>query len=197
MLIDKYEKQKKGKYFPRDAVLVYFPKDVTIDSILILGGSYRLIDRTHGMVIDATLKKIYKSSNIINFEEHLESDEGKLWRLANKLNDPIGEEKQGLPDGAIKSEIHRLMDRRVKDGEDATPSKEEREGFLNAYAQLDLKQYSAHVSNHEYGGRRVTAIMHSEAECKAYHQDLTEDSTYEGYYIHPVTTHVASLEIWE
>jgi len=107
------------------------------------------------------------------------------------LNDPIEEENQGLPDGAIKGEIWRLMDRRVKAGEDATPNKEERESFLEDYAQLDLRQYSAHVSNHEYGGRRKTAKMYTKEELKAYHKDLKKDPTYEGYYIAP-PAHVAA-----
>jgi hypothetical protein len=184
---------KSGKYFPNDAVFVYFPVDVEIDGEKIVGGSYRLIDRTHGMVIDATLGYTNKSANIVNFEKHLGSDEGKLWRLANKLNDPIEEENQGLPDGAIKGEIWRLMDRRVKVGEDATPSKKERESFLEDYAQLDLRQYSAHVSNHEYGGRRKTTIMHTKEELKAHHKDLKKDSTYEGYYIAP-PAHVAAWD---
>ena len=185
---------KKGKYFPNDAVFVYFPEDAIIDGIFIPGGSYRLIDRTHGMVIDAYLGKTNKSANIINFKKHLESDEGNLWRVANLLNDPQEEEeKQGVPDGAIKTEIHRLMDRRVKEGLDPTPSDEERESFLRDYAQLDIHQYSQYVSTHEYGGRRATTIMHTPEECKAFHQDLKDDPTYEGYYIHPVT-HVAAWQ---
>ena len=184
---------KSGKEFRNDAVCVFFPEDTEIDGKKIEGGTYRLIDRTHGMVIDATLGYTDKSTNIVNFEKHLGSDEGNLWRFANKLNDPIKEEDQGLPDGAIRDEIHRKMDRRVKDGEDATPSKEEREGFLNAYAQLDIHQYSAHVSNHEYGGRRKTTIMHTKEELKAHHKDLKKDPTYEGYYIAP-PAHVAAWD---
>ena len=184
---------KSGKEFRNDAVCVFFPEDTEIDGKKIEGGTYKLIDRTHGMVIDATLGYTNKSANIVNFEKHLGSDEGKLWRLANKLNDPIKEENQGLPDGAIKGEIWRLMDRRVKAGEDATPSKEERESFLEDYAQLDLRQYSAHVSNHEYGGRRKTAKMYTKEELKAYHKDLKKDPTYEGYYIAP-PAHVAAWD---
>ena len=189
-------KAKNGKKFSLDAVVVYFPKDVMIDGVFIPGGSIRLIDRTHGMVIDAHLGKIDKSAYVINFEKHLLSDEGNIWRVANLLNDESEEaEKQGLPDGAIKTEVHRLMDRRDKAGLDPTPSKEEREGFLRDYAQLTLQQYANYVSTHVKGGRTKTAIMHTPEECKAFHQDLINDSknggVYEGFYIHPVT-HVAA-----
>ena len=178
---------QSGKYFPNDAVIVYFPEDAIIDGKKIVGGSYKLVDRTHGFIIDATLGKTNKSANIVNFKHDLGSDEGALWRLANKLNDPIEEENQGLPDSAIKGEVHRLMDRRVRAGLEPTPNKEEREGFLRDYAQLTLKQYANYVSNHEFGGRRETAIMYTIPQLKAHHTDLKNDPTYEGYYIHPPT----------
>ena len=57
---------KSGKEFRNDAVCVFFPEDTEIDGKKIEGGTYKLIDRTHGMVIDATLGYTNKSTNIVN-----------------------------------------------------------------------------------------------------------------------------------
>ena len=54
---------QSGKYFPNDAVIVYFPEETVIDDQVIPSNSYRLIDRTHGMVIDKYIGKNKKKCN--------------------------------------------------------------------------------------------------------------------------------------
>jgi hypothetical protein len=175
-------KSNAGFYFSEPATLVYFPEETVIDDQVIPSNSYRLVDRTHGMVIDKYIGKTKKTCNIVNYKHDLNSDPLSIFRCANKLNETVIEQ-QGLEDDAIKNEIYRLMDQRISEGKDAKPSDEERQSFFDDYPQIDEAQWRLWVSYHTTGGRRSPNIQYSKDELQATQEQLKKFKQYEGYVI--------------
>ena len=175
-------KAKNGECFSDPATIIYFPEETEIDGEVIPSNSYRLVDRTHGMVIDKYIGKTKKKCNIVNFKHDLDSNVLRIFRFANKLNEEIKEE-QGLEDEAIRNEIWRLMDQRISEGKDAKPSDEERQSFFDDYSQMDEAQWRKWVSNHVSGGRRAPNIAYSKDELQATLETLKKMKQYEDYII--------------
>ena len=183
-------KSNAGFYFSEPATIVYFPEETVIDDQVIPSNSYRLVDRTHGMVIDKYIGKTKKTCNIVNFKHDLDSDVLSIFRFANKLNETVIE-LQGLEDDAIKNEIYRLMDQRISEGKEAKPSDKERQSFFDDYSQIDDRQWSNWVSNHTEGGRRAPNIQYSKDELQVFRNALIQMKQYEDYII-PMPTTVKS-----
>ncbi len=175
-------KSNAGFYFSEPATIVYFPEETVIDDQVIPSNSYRLVDRTHGMVIDKYIGKTKKTCNIVNFKHDLDSDVLSIFRFANKLNETVIE-LQGLEDDAIKNEIYRLMDKRKGEGKEAKPSDKERQSFFDDYPQIDEAQWRNWVSNHVSGGRRAPNIQYSKDELQAQWEALQNLQCYQDYII--------------
>jgi len=169
------------------ATVVFFPEDTIINGQKIESNTYILIDRIHGMVIDRYLGKTVKIANVVNFKKDLGSDELKLYRLGNLLND-VEIELQPLVDDAIKMELYRLMDKRISEGKEGKPSDEERKSFLRDYSQINVHQWSIWVANHTSGGRSAPYIKYSTAERKVYHEELKDRKSYEDWVISTPST---------
>ena len=178
----KVTESKNGKTYREKSTIVYFPEKVKINGKVVESNSYLFIGGTHGVLIDRHLGKTKKDANIVNFKLDLDSDEGKINRLANLLNIPEVE-YQALENDAIKLEIHRLMDRRAEQGLDAKPSDEQRTSFLKDYPQIDATRWSNWVSSHKLGGRREPDKVYTQAELDAFKTQLENMSQYDGYCI--------------
>ena len=180
-------KSKAGINVSSPATVVYFPDEAIVNGDEIDSNSYRLIDRTHGMVINKYLGKSKLNAYVVNYKHDLESNELSIYRLANLLN-RVDNEVQPLSDEAIKLELYRLMDKRIAKGKDGKPSNEERKSFLKAYPQIDDRVYTNWVSNHTSGGRRDPIIKYSLAELQAFHGQLKNMNCYDGWVIISPTT---------
>ena len=134
------------------------------------------------MVIDKC-----RGDNLADKCYDLDSDELKLYRLANLLN-KVDDEVQPLEDDAIKNEIYRLMDRRVSAGKEAKPSDKERQSFFVDYPQINDRQWTNWVANHTSGGRKDPRIKYSPDELQAFHQSLKNMQQYDDYVITQPTT---------
>ena len=183
-------RSKAGINNSKSATVVYFPETSVINGEEIESNSFRLIDRTHGMVIDKYLGKKEKIANVVNFKHDLGSNELKLYRLANLLN-KVDDEVQPLVDEAIKTELYRLMDKRVSEGKEGKPSDEERRSFLKDYPQINDRIWSNWVSGHKTGGRRSPRITYSDSALTAFHDSLKNMKCYEGWVIIKPTTTVS------
>ena len=180
-------KSKAGINVSLPATVVYFPDAAVVNGEEINSNSYRLIDRTHGMVINKYLGNSKLIANVVNFKYDLRSNELLIYRLANLLN-RADYEVQPLLDEAIKLELYRLMDKRIAEGKEGKPSDEERKGFLSAYPQIDDRVYTNWVANHTSGGRRAPIVKYSQDELQAFHDQLVKMNHYDGFVIIAPTT---------
>ena len=175
-------KAKNGECFSDPATIIYFPEETEIKDEVIPSNSYKLVGGVHGMTTDRYLGDSKKKCNIVNFKHDLDSDVGKLFRLANCLN-KVAKEEQGLEDEAIRNELYMLMDRREAEGKEAKPSAEERQSFFDDYPQMDEAQWRNWIANHTSGGRTSPNIAYSKDELQATLETLKKMKQYEDYII--------------
>jgi len=172
---DKSGLDKKG-------TVVFFPDNAQYEGVNIQAGSYCIIGGAHGTVISYRVGEYKKEYNLVNFKHDLDSNVLKLKRLGNKLNETFNE-KQGTENDDIKLEFWSLMDSRVENGEDAKPTREQQDDFLQEYPQIKQATVTNWMAHHKEGGRRASTIQYSDTELEDFKVSLSVMECYKDYTI--------------
>ena len=172
---DKSGLDKKG-------TVIFFPDDAEYEGIKIRAGSFCIADGSHGTLISQRVDELKKEYYLVNFKHDLDSNVLKLKRLANKLNEMF-EESQGIDDNDIRNEFWSLMDTRIDNGEDAKPTREQQDDFLNDYPQINQPTLTNWMSHHKEGGRRAATIQYTDNELDDFKIELGNMEAYKDYTI--------------
>ena len=172
---DKSGLDKKG-------TVVFFPEDAEYEGLKIPAGSYCIIGGAHGTVISYRVGVFKKEYNLVNFKHDLNSNILHLRRLGNKLNETFNE-KNPFENDDIKLEFWSMMDSRIDAGEDAKPTKEEQQDFLNDYPQINQATVTNWMAHHKEGGRRAATMQYTDKQLDDFKVDLSVMECYKDYNI--------------
>jgi len=162
--------------------VVFFPDDTEYEGIKIRAGSFCVIGGAHGTVISYRVDELKKEYYLVNFKHDLDSNILKLKRLGNKLNETFNE-NQGTENDDIKFEFWSLMDSRVENGDEAKPTREEQDDFLNDYPQINQPTITNWMAHHKEGGRRAATIQYSDKQLDDFKVTLSNMECYKDYTI--------------
>jgi len=144
-------------------VLVYFAKEVEYEETVFPSDSFALLDRNHGVLIRVNCDIFTSDCYVVNFDDDLDSKLSNIRALGNLLN-LVFEESQSTDIDNIKIEYHQLMDERVANGLEASPSSEENALFRSRYPILGSGSLANWVGSHETGGRRKPVWVPTEVD---------------------------------
>lgn len=153
---DKSGLMKKG-------TVIFFPEDAEYEGIKIRAGSYCIGGGNHNTLISQRVGELYRDYYLVNFKHDLNSNILKLKRLMNLLNVTF-EESQSTEDDDIKLEFWSLMDTRIENGDEAKPTRDEQDDFLNDYKQINQSTLTNWIAWHKEGGRRAATIQYTDSE---------------------------------
>ena len=162
--------------------MVFFPEDAEYEGLKIPAGSYCIIGGAHGTVISYRVGVFKKEYNLVNFKHDLNSNILHLRRLGNKLNETFNE-KNPFENDDIKLEFWSMMDSRIDAGEDAKPTKEEQQDFLNDYPQINQATVTNWMAHHKEGGRRAATMQYTDKQLDDFKVDLSVMECYKDYNI--------------
>ena len=154
-------------------VVIYFSTEVEYEGTVFPDNSYALLDRNHGVVIKVRCDIFTSDCYVVNFDEDLDSKLSNIRALGNLLNTVV-EETQSTTAESIKIEYHQLMDERVVDGLDASPSKEQNAVFLSRYPFINSGSIRNFSSSHETGGRKKPLKVWSTPELSVEHTKISK-----------------------
>lgn len=152
-------------------VVVYFPKEVYYEGTIFTSNSFALLDRNHGVMIRAGLDIFTSDCYVVNFDDDLNSKLSNIRSLGNLLN-LVSEEAQSTTIDNVKIEYHQLMDERIEDGKDRSPSPEENARFLSRYPFLSNASLANFVGSHVTGGRKKPLWVPNEVDKTCYETSI-------------------------
>jgi hypothetical protein len=144
-------------------VLVYFAKEVEYEETVFPSDSFALLDRNHGVLIRVNCDIFTSDCYVINFDDDLDSKLSNIRTLGNLLN-LVFEESQSTSIDNIRTEYHQLMDERVDNGLEASPSSEENALFISRYQFINSASLANFVGGHKTGGRRKPTWVPTEVD---------------------------------
>jgi hypothetical protein len=144
-------------------VLVYFAKEVEYEETVFPSDSFALLDRNHGVIIRVNCDIFTSDCYVVNFDDELDSKLSNIRTLGNLLN-LVFEESQSTSIDNIRTEYHQLMDERVDNGLEASPSSEENALFRSRYPILGSGSLANFVGGHKTGGRRKPVWVPTEVD---------------------------------
>ena len=144
-------------------VLVYFAKEVEYEETVFSSDSFALLDRNHGVLIRLNCGIFISDCYVVNFDDDLDSKLSNIRALGNLLN-LVFEESQSTDIDNIKIEYHQLMDERVANGLEASPSSEENALFISRYPILGSGSLANFVGGHKTGKRRKPTWVPTEVD---------------------------------
>jgi len=144
-------------------VLVYFAKEVEYEETVFPSDSFALLDRNHGVIIRVNCDIFTSDCYVINFDDDLDSKLSNIRTLGNLLN-LVFEESQSTSIDNIRTEYHQLMDERVDNGLEASPSSEENALFISRYQFINSASLANFVGGHETGKRRKPVWVPTEVD---------------------------------
>ena len=163
-------------------VIVFFPEETIYEGDKILGDSYMLLDRNHGVIIMVELDIHNYDCYVLNFKVDLESSMSKLRAVGNGLNQTF-KESRSVENNDIKLEYWAKMDENKIFTGDAKLSEEVKKDFAKRYPQLNSSTIGNWEAHHEHGERRKPTKEWSGQELDQQFKKYSDMAAYEDYEV--------------
>jgi len=153
--------------------LVYFPKSNT----------EKLINGNHTVEMEVNCGIEEADAHIVNFETQLGNSMAEVFRLGNLLNlDEV--ETVSTGDNDIRNELYELMNENYVSKQNAKPTEDQIQDFLDTYPQVTRGTLGQWISNHdEVDSRNKPKKSYTKAELQIQRESFKNQLDYQDYTV--------------
>tara|TARA_B100000965_G_scaffold78694_1_gene62591 strand:+ start:789 stop:1724 length:936 start_codon:yes stop_codon:yes gene_type:complete len=153
--------------------LIYFPK----------WNIEKLLNGNHTAEMEVNCGIDEADAHIVNFDEQLDGSMAKVKRLGNLLNlDDV--ETVSTGDNDIRGELYELMNENYASTQNAKPTEEQINDFIETYPQITRGTIGQWISNHdEVGSRNKPKKSYTKAELQLQRESFNNQLDYQDYAV--------------